>query len=102
MNERQVQSLHLLEREALQRRVLRPPLVGPYPEEAHDAAHEVITEALVTAARAGVDTGDLVAKSLRAAADRLGSVERLLDRRPGSWEAEDIRHLAGPDAEVPR
>lgn len=50
-------------------------------------------EALLAAHAAGEDIGAFTAEVLCRAAAQLGSTERLLRNRSGSWEAADARHL---------
>lgn len=61
------------------------------------AALTALLVALVDPDRPGgpVDFGDVLAAALTQAADRLGGVEQLVAGRPGSWEADHVRCLAG-------
>lgn len=53
-----------------------------------------ITEAIVDSVRAGDDLGDVLSYALGMVANRVGGIERMLARRPGSWEADHVRRLA--------
>lgn len=64
----------------------RPPLPTPEQERA-------VTDVIVQAATCGLDFPGWMARILATAAARLGSVHALLESRPGSWEAHDLRQL---------
>lgn len=61
---------------------------------------ERLKVAILGSVMLGEDLGDVLSSALVSAAEVLGSVEALVAGRPGSWEAADIRHLAG-GADVP-
>ena len=53
-----------------------------------------LRDAVLESVRAGDDFGDVLSAALGAAASTLGSVEALVEGRPGSWEADHVRQLA--------
>lgn len=53
-----------------------------------------ITEAIVDSVRAGDDVAGVLALALGTVANRVGGIEVVLARRPGSWEADLLRKLA--------
>ncbi len=63
----------------------------PLPPQERIAA---MTAIMIEARRASLDLGELIAASLYAAAETLGGVEDLVAGRPGSWEADIVRHMA--------
>jgi len=63
-------------------------------------AHE-LADVIVASVAAGEDLGDVLARALGLAADRLGSVTALVARRPMSYEADFVRGLALRHASVP-
>ena len=67
----------------------------PSPEQQQKYHDELV--ALITRAHAdGMEVAGWISEALEAVARKLpGRVEGLLRQRPGSWEAADIRHLAG-------
>lgn len=62
---------------------------------AAQARVDSIARHLARAARKGEDVGDQLAAACRLAAAMVGGSERLVAGRPGSWEAEHVRSLAG-------
>jgi len=60
-----------------------------------------IAEQIEASVAAGEDLGDVLARALGLAADRAGSVEALVARRPHSFEADFVRRLALRHATVP-
>lgn len=62
---------------------------------------EALADAIVASVRAGDDFGDTLSLALGKAADRVGGVRALVAGRPGSWEAQDVLHLAAPYANTP-
>ena len=56
---------------------------------------EAIARVLAAAAREGTDVGDLLGAACSLAAARVGSDDALVNGRPGSWEADHVRGLAG-------
>jgi hypothetical protein len=65
------------------------------------AAHDGLVDALVLALAYCDETGDNLPEMLRAAledvAHELGSVLRLIEHRPGSWEAQHVAALAAAE-----
>ena len=59
---------------------------------------ERLTTLIVEIVQDGDDLGDALSAALGAAANELGSVEALVEGRPGSWEADHVRQLAVPYA----
>jgi hypothetical protein len=55
---------------------------------------EKMAEIMVKARRNGEDVGELVAAALQDAAEKLGSADRLVTGRPGSWEADIVLRMA--------
>jgi hypothetical protein len=74
------------------------PVDGGMPTGAHpDTQREALaalTYVLRAAWRDGVEIGGLVSAALTAVAREVGGTDQLVRYRPGSWEAEDVRHLA--------
>jgi hypothetical protein len=57
---------------------------------------EALARLLVWAYQDGCEIAeDVVAAGLRQAAARVGGIDRLIARRSGSWEADNVRNLAG-------
>jgi hypothetical protein len=68
-------------------------------EDSTTRAH-AIAAAIVKAVSEGDDLGDSLSLALGTAADELGSIEALVQGRPGSWEANHVRLLAVQYASV--
>ncbi|HZR39209.1 MAG TPA: hypothetical protein VFB12_03785 [Ktedonobacteraceae bacterium] len=69
--------------------IKQPPLP---PEERIAAMAAIMIEARQVSP--DLDLGEIIAASLHAAADHLGSVEALVAPRLGSWEADIVRRMA--------
>jgi hypothetical protein len=60
----------------------------------NDQDIENMAEIMVKARRNGEDVGELIAAALQDAAEKLGSADRLVTGRPGSWEADIVLRMA--------
>jgi hypothetical protein len=78
-----------------------PQGVGAAAAVRRDQRARQLADVLVASVNAGEDLGDVLARALGLAADRLGSVEALVARRPLSYEADFVRQLALRHASVP-
>ena len=73
----------------------------PDEEREYGARVDDIRESMLDSLRAGDDFGDVLSQALGQAATRLGSVEALVESRPGSREADLVRRLAVQYAQTP-
>jgi hypothetical protein len=77
-----------------------PQGVGAAAAAERDRRAGQLAEVIEACVAAGEDLGDVLARALGIAADRAGSVEALVARRPLSFEADFVRRLAQRHATV--
>jgi len=78
-----------------------PEGVGAAEAAERDQRAQQLADVIEATIAAGEDLGDVLARALGLAADRAGSVEALVARRPRSFEADFVRRLALRYASVP-
>jgi hypothetical protein len=78
-----------------------PQGIGAAEAVQRDRRARQLADVIVASVAAGEDLGDVLARALGLAADRTGSVEALVARRPLSAEADFVRRLASRHATVP-
>jgi hypothetical protein len=68
-------------------------------ERAHKRLVGALAASLALADRGGPDFAGCLAAALQDLARRHGSAERLVESRPGSWEASHVRALGAIEAD---
>jgi hypothetical protein len=68
-------------------------------ERGHQGLLGALAATLALADRGGPDFAGCLAAALQDLACRHGSVERLVESRPGSWEASHVRALGAIEAD---